>query len=38
MTDLKPGKAVMIRATKGADGTFATNSVSVEKNGVKPPM
>jgi hypothetical protein len=38
MTDLKPGKAVMIRATKAADGSFATNSVTVEKNGIKPPM
>jgi hypothetical protein len=38
MADLKPGKAVMIRATKGADGSLSTNAVTVEKNGIKPPM
>ncbi len=38
MTDLKAGKAVFVRATKGADGSLASNSVTVEKNGVKPPM
>ncbi|HUK60204.1 MAG TPA: hypothetical protein VLV50_13320 [Stellaceae bacterium] len=39
MADLKPGKAVFIfRATKGADGMVTASNVSVEKNGVKPPM
>jgi hypothetical protein len=38
MSDLKPGKAVFIRANKGADGNFSANNVTVEKNGVKPPM
>lgn len=38
MADLKPGKAVMLRATKAADGSLSTNRITVEKNGVKPPM
>ncbi len=38
MADLKPGKAVMIRANKAADGSLSTNAVTVEKNGIKPPM
>jgi len=38
MGDLKPGKAVFIRATKGADGSLSTNNVTVEKNGLKPVM
>lgn len=38
MSDLKPGKAVFIRATKGADGSLSANNATVEKNGVKPPM
>jgi len=38
MSDLKAGKAVFIRANKGADGSLSTNNVTVEKNGVKPPM
>lgn len=38
MTDLKPGKAVFIRANKAPDGSFTANNVTVEKNGVKPPM
>ena len=38
MADLKPTKAVFIRATKAADGTLSANNVTVEKNGVKPPM
>ena len=38
MADLKPGKAVFLRATKAADGTLSANNVTVEKNGVKPPM
>jgi hypothetical protein len=37
-TDLKPGKTVFVRATKGADGSLSSNSFTVEKNGVKPPM
>ena len=38
MADLKKGKAVMIRAVKGADGMLSANNITVEKNGVKPPM
>lgn len=38
MADLKPKKAVFIRATKAADGALSANNVTVEKNGVKPPM
>ena len=38
MTDLKPGKAVFIRANKGADGSLTANNVTVEKNGFKPVM
>jgi hypothetical protein len=38
MADLKPTKAVFIRANKAADGTLSANNVTVEKNGVKPPM
>jgi hypothetical protein len=38
MTDLKPSKAVFIRANKAPDGSFTTNNVTVEKNGIKPPM
>lgn len=38
MSDLKPGKAVVLRATKGADGTLSANRITVEKNGIKPPM
>jgi hypothetical protein len=38
MGDLKPGKAVMLRTTKAADGSLSANNVTVEKNGVKPPM
>ncbi len=36
--DLKRGKAIYIMANKGADGVLAAASVTVEKNGVKPPM
>ncbi|HVA13355.1 MAG TPA: hypothetical protein VNF99_08905 [Stellaceae bacterium] len=36
--DLKPGRAVFILATKGADGTPTAVNITVEKNGVKPPM
>jgi hypothetical protein len=38
MADLKPGKAVFIRALKSDTGMLTANNVSVEKNGVKPPM
>jgi hypothetical protein len=38
MTDLKPGKAVYLRATKTADGSLSANSATVEKNGVKPVL
>jgi len=38
MTDLKPGKAVFLRAVKTADGSITANNVTVEKNGIKPPM
>lgn len=38
MSDLKPGKAVFLRANKGADGSLSANNATVEKNGVKPPM
>jgi len=38
MSDLKAGKAVFLRATKGADGSLSANNVTVEKNGVKPVM
>jgi hypothetical protein len=38
MGDLKPGKAVFIRANKGADGTLTANNITVEKNGFKPVM
>ncbi|HWE74117.1 MAG TPA: hypothetical protein VG328_13210 [Stellaceae bacterium] len=37
-SDLKAGKAVFLRATKGADGSLSANNVTVEKNGVKPVM
>ncbi|HLI20337.1 MAG TPA: hypothetical protein VKV32_04420 [Stellaceae bacterium] len=36
--DLKPGRAVFILATKAPDGALTTANVTVEKNGVKPPM
>ena len=38
MSDVKPGKAVFVRALKAADGTLSANNVTIEKNGVKPPM
>ena len=38
MTDLKAGKAVFIRANKGADGALTANNITVEKNGFKPVM
>lgn len=36
--DLKRGKTVYVYARKAADGTLTTGNVTVEKNGVKPPM
>jgi hypothetical protein len=36
--DLKRGKAVFIIALKAPDGSLSARSVTVEKNGVKPPM
>lgn len=36
--DLKPGRAVFILATKAPDGTLTSSNITVEKNGVKPPM
>jgi hypothetical protein len=36
--DLKPGRAVFILAAKADNGTFTSTNVTVEKNGVKPPM
>ena len=38
MSDVKPGKAVFLRAVKGADGTITANNLTIEKNGIKPPM
>ena len=38
LADVKPGKAVFLRAVKGADGAITANNVTVEKNGIKPPM
>jgi hypothetical protein len=35
---LTPGAAVFVIARKQADGTLTAASVTVEKNGVKPPM
>ena len=36
--DLKPGKAVYIFARKAPDGSLTTGNITVEKNGLKPPM
>lgn len=38
LSDVKPGKAVFLRAVKGADGTITANNMTIEKNGIKPPM
>lgn len=38
MHDLKPGKAVFLRAVKAPDGAVSANNVIVQKGGVKPPM
>lgn len=35
---LKPGADVFIIAMKADDGTFSTNRVIAESNGIKPPM
>jgi hypothetical protein len=35
---LKPGAAVLIFAQKQSDGALTTSRVTVEKDGVKPPM
>jgi hypothetical protein len=37
-SDLQPGKAVFVIGPKGADGTVEARIVTVEKNGVVPPM
>ena len=36
--DLKPGRAVYVTAFKQPDGSLTAANVTVEKNGVKPPM
>jgi uncharacterized protein (DUF2141 family) len=36
--DLKAGQAVYIFARRNPDGSLTTNNITVEKNGVKPPM
>jgi len=36
--DLKPGAKVFLAVTKNAHGHFATGRVTVEKDGVAPPM
>jgi len=38
VADLKPGRAVFLLATKADNGALSANNVTVEKNGVKPPM
>jgi hypothetical protein len=35
---LKPGAAIFVIALKKPDGTLASNAVTAEKDGVKPPM
>ena len=35
---LKPGAAILTIAWKQLDGSFATNRVTAEKDGVRPPM
>lgn len=37
-SDLKPGTKVMFGATKNAEGKLAASRVTVETNGVAPPM
>ena len=36
--DLQPGRAIFSIAAKAADGTLSTGRVTVEKDGVAPPM
>lgn len=36
--DLKPGQAIYIFARRNPDGSLTTNNITVEKNGIKPPM
>jgi hypothetical protein len=36
--DLKPGRAVYVFATKADNGALSAANITVEKNGVKPPM
>jgi hypothetical protein len=36
--DLKPGQAIYIFARRNPDGSLTTNNITVERNGVKPPM
>jgi hypothetical protein len=36
--DLQPGKAIFVIGPKGADGMVEARVVTVEKDGVKPPM
>ena len=36
--DLKPGAKVFFSATKNAEGKLAAGRVTVEKDGVAPPM
>jgi hypothetical protein len=36
--DLKPGKYVYVFARKSPDGALTSGNITVEKNGVKPPM
>ena len=37
-SDVKPGAAVLVGATKAADGSLTATGLTVEKDGVKPPM
>jgi hypothetical protein len=37
-SDVKPGAFVLLGATKQADGTLTATRLTVEKDGVKPPM
>jgi hypothetical protein len=38
LDDLQPGKAVYINANRSIDGALTATRMTVEKNGVKPPM
>jgi hypothetical protein len=37
-SDLKPGAKVMLGATRNAEGKLAASRITVETNGVAPPM